>query len=264
MGADEWSDRGEGHVAVVTGGGSGIGARIGTWLARNGVDVVLADLDESGARTVADDVEADGGTARGVYTDVTDESSVGTLFETVEAEFGRLDYLFPNAGIVGPVELDETSIADWRQVIDVNLNGAFLTVTEGLDLLTADGGGHAVLTASISGRQPKPVMVPYRCSKAAVIMLVHCLAEPLGPEVKINALCPGPIDTPLLRDLQERRAEARGMTFEEFRDEKSASMALGRTPEPEDLLGLLDYLLFGDAFVTGHEFYLDGGGYQVI
>jgi NAD(P)-dependent dehydrogenase (short-subunit alcohol dehydrogenase family) len=259
------SDRGRGTVGVVTGGGSGIGASIGRWLARHGADVVLFDVDEAGLHEVADEINgADGGRARVQVGDVTDEDAVADLVGTVRSEHGRLDYLFPNAGVAGPVELDETGSEDWRRVIDVNVNGVFFATKQAVPLLEGgDGTSHIVVTASISGRKPKPIMVPYRTSKAAVIMLSRCLATALGPDVKVNALCPGRIDTPLVESLYERRAEATDTTPEEIRGAEE-DVPLKRTPDHEDILGVLDYIIFQDGFVTGHEFHLDGGGYQAL
>jgi len=107
-------------------------------------------------------------------------------------------------------------------------------------------------------------MVPYRVSKAAAIMLTRCLAVHLGPDVKVNAICPGRIETPLVEDLYERRARARDTTVEEIMKEEEQSPPLRRTPEYEDVMGVLDYLLFQDGFVTGHEFHLDGGDHQAL
>jgi NAD(P)-dependent dehydrogenase (short-subunit alcohol dehydrogenase family) len=269
MGTYDHSNRGAGKVALVTGGGSGIGAEIGRWLAAQAVDVVLGDVDEFQARTVAREITADDhGRALDVHLDVTDEASVEAVVDTVEAEFGRLDYLFANAGLAGPVELDETTYEAWRSVIDVNVNGAFLTVLKAIPLLTAnesdEEASHVVVTSSISGRKPKPIMIPYRTSKAATIMLTRCLATALGPAVKVNALCPGRIDTPLAAELYERRADTRGVSVEQLLEAEQAELPLGRTPDHEDVHQLLEYLLFRDAFVTGHEFHLDGGGYQSL
>lgn len=256
------STRAEGRVGVVTGGASGIGASIGRWLAHQGADVVLADIDRAGAEKTAGELEAAGGSARACRVDVTEESSVEALLESVEREEGRLDYLFANAGVSGPITLEETTYADWQSVIGVNLDGVFLTILESLPLLErGEDPGHVVVTSSISGRKPKPVMIPYRTSKAAAIMLTRCLAAKLGPEIRVNALCPSSIDTPMLEENYARRAEEHDLSVAEFR-ERREDVPLGRTPNREDLLQVLDFLLFQNGFVTGHEFHIDGGSYQ--
>ncbi|PSP86153.1 hypothetical protein BRC83_01865 [Halobacteriales archaeon QS_1_68_17] len=241
MDATDHSERGAGRVALVTGGGSGIGAEIGRWLARHGVAVVLADVDESAARDVAAGIEDDGGDARGTFVDVTDESSVAGMVAAVEADYGRLDYLFANAGISGPVELADTSYEDWQQVIDVNLNGVYLTVSESAPLLVAgDDTAHVVVTAS--GDEPDP---------ADGDVLRGHLRDVVATE----------------RDgtvTHVRRARARDTTVEEIMKEEEQSPPLRRTPEYEDVMGVLDYLLFQDGFVTGHEFHLDGGDHQAL
>jgi len=259
----EFSTRGEGRVGVVTGGASGIGASIGEWLARHGTDVILADIDLAAAEETASEFDAVDGDVRACHVDVTDEASVESLVESVEAEEGRLDYLFANAGVSGPIALEETTYADWQSVIGVNLDGAFLSVLKSIPLLErGEDPGHVVVTSSVSGRKPKPVMIPYRTSKAAAIMLTRCLAAKLGPEIRINALCPSSIDTPMLRENYERRAKERGLSVEEFREQRGEEIPLGRTPTREDLLQVLDFLLFQNGFVTGHEFFIDGGDYQ--
>lgn len=259
------AERGD-EVALITGGASGIGAGIGRWLARQGVDVVLCDVDGEGLAEVAGEINANGGgRARELRVDVTDESAVEAACGTVEEAYGRLDYLFANAGLAGPVELDGTSYREWQAVIDVNVNGVFLTVKKAVPLLRrGEDPAHVVVTASISGRRPKPVMIPYRTSKAAAIMLTRCLATALGPEVKVNALCPGRIDTELVDELYERRARARDTTVEELKREEEREAPLGRTPEHGDVFEVLEFLLFRDGFVTGHEFHLDGGAHQAL
>lgn len=260
------SERCKGDIALVTGGGSGIGAAIGRWLARQGADVVLGDVDEDGLTDIVDGLDAGApGTVRGEYMDVTDEASVEAVVEMIDAEYGRLDYLFANAGLAGPVELDVTDYEEWEAVIDVNVNGVFLSSRKTIPLLEAsEGCSHIVVTASISGRNPKPIMIPYRTSKAAAIMLTRCLAIALGPAVKVNAICPGRVDTPLVDNLYERRASVRDMTVEELKEREERQPPLGRTPEYDDIIGVLDYLLFQDGFVTGHEFHLDGGDHQAL
>jgi len=262
----EQSDRGEGDVALITGGGSGIGAEIGRWLSGHGVDVVLGDVDEDALEEVVSNIDArGGGRVVGTRLDVTDASSVKSVLDTVREEFDRLDYLFANAGLSGPVELEDTSFEDWRSVIDVNLNGVFVTAKSAIPMLEAGSStSHIIVTASISGRKPKPIMVPYRTSKAALIMLSRCLATALGPDIKVNALCPGRLDTPLVEDLYERRARVQDTTAENLKRQEEQQPPLERTPEYEDIVGVLDYILFQDGFVTGHEFHLDGGGHQTL
>ena len=258
--------RGKGRVGVITGGGSGIGASIGQWLAREGSDVVLADVDVAAAEETAREVDARaGGSVRAHRVDVTEESSVESLVESVRSQEGRLDYLFANAGVSGPITLAETGYEEWRSVLGVNLDGVFLSVRKSLPLLERGRDpSHVVVTSSISGRKPKPVMIPYRTSKAAAIMLTRCLAAELGPDVRVNALCPSSIETPMLRDNYERRAAEQGLSVEEFIERREEELPLGRSPTREDVLQVLDFLLFQNGFVTGQEFHIDGGGYQAL
>jgi NAD(P)-dependent dehydrogenase (short-subunit alcohol dehydrogenase family) len=184
-----------GRVAIVTGGGSGIGAAIVRALAKRGATVVIADIDEAAGKSVA--AELDQATA--VTLDVRDAAAVAELVAQVKADHGQLDYMFNNAGIAVGGLVEEFTLDHWDRVIDVNLRGVIHGVHAAYPVMLAQGNGHIVNTASLAGLIPGPGLAPYDATKHAVVGLSLSLrAEASGRGVKVSAICPGFVDTPLL------------------------------------------------------------------
>ncbi len=184
-----------GQVAIVTGGGSGIGAALVRAMAARGATVVIADIDETAAKAVA--AELAGVTS--VTLDVTDAAAVADLVTGVAADEGRLDFMFNNAGIAVGGAADELTLAHWDRVIDVNLRGVIHGVHAAYPVMLAQGSGHIVNTASLAGLVPGPMLAPYAAAKHAVVGLTLSLrAESAGRGVRFSAICPGFVDTPLL------------------------------------------------------------------
>ena len=190
----------QGKVAIVTGAASGIGKALSGALARRGATVVLADIDEAGAKAAADDIAAGPpGRASGVALDVTDADAVATLVERTARDHGHLDLLFNNAGIgiVGPVR--ELTLAHWNRAIDVNLRGVVHGVVAAYPVMIRQGRGHIVNTASLAGLLPSPMLTPYGMTKHGVVGLSTSLRmEAAAHGVRVSVVCPGVIDTPLL------------------------------------------------------------------
>jgi NAD(P)-dependent dehydrogenase (short-subunit alcohol dehydrogenase family) len=188
-----------GRVAIVTGGGSGIGAAIVRALAARGAAVVIADIDESAAKSVADEVSADGGDVTTAVLDVRDSGAVSDLVNQVAAERGGLDLIFNNAGIAIGGLVEELTLDHWDRVIDVNLRGVVHGVHAAYPVMLRQGHGHIVNTASLAGLVPGPSLAPYAAAKHAVVGLSLSLrAEGASQGVKVSAVCPGFVDTPLL------------------------------------------------------------------
>lgn len=190
--------RGSTRVAIVTGGGSGIGRALADGLVRRGVHVVVADLDGDRAADVA---EALGGpaTASSAGVDVRDADAVAALVHGTYREHGRLDLLFNNAGITVGGEVDELSVDHWDRAIDVNLRGVINGVAAAYPLMVEQGGGHIVNTASMSGLLPTPGVVPYATTKFGVVGLSLSLrAEAASRGVRVTVVCPGAVETPIL------------------------------------------------------------------
>lgn len=188
-----------GRVAIVTGGGSGIGAALVRALAARGTTVVIADIDEAGSEVVAGSVAEGGGQVSTAVLDVRDADAVATLVREVAAEHGRLDLIFNNAGIAVGGLVEELTLDHWNRVLDVNLRGVIHGVHAAYPLMLRQGYGHIVNTASLAGLVPGPSLAPYAAAKHAVVGLSLSLrAEGASRGVKVSAVCPGFVDTPLL------------------------------------------------------------------
>ena len=190
----------EGRVAIVTGGGSGIGAAIVRALVARGSTVVIADIDEAAGKTLADEIgKGPHGAASAVVVDVTDAEAVADLVASVAAAHGSLDLIFNNAGIAVAGLVDELTVDHWDRVIDVNLRGVVHGVHAAYPVMLRQGHGHIVNTASLAGLVPGPGLAPYVAVKHGVVGLSLSLrAEAALRGVNVSAVCPGFVDTPLL------------------------------------------------------------------
>ena len=212
-------DKLEGRIAVVTGAASGIGAGIAAAFAREGADVVVADYAEPAAAEQVLAAIADAGReALFVPTDVAVEQSVAALFTAVQERFGRVDVLVNNAGIFTEALVEVMSIEDWDRVVNTNLRGTFLCTRAFLPAMLERGSGRIINIASQLGQIGGGAVAHYSASKAGVIGLTKALAREVATRgVLVNAIAPGPIETPLL----ERETE-------QWRSSKLAELPIGR------------------------------------
>lgn len=186
----------EDQVVFITGAGSGIGRGIAEELARRGAVVVATDRDGPSVAAVAAGIRSRGGRAEAMTVDVTRADDVRAAVEATAQAHGRLDYLFNNAGVGFCGEVRDTTLDQWRTVLDVNVNGVIHGIHAAYPIMVKQGRGHIVNTASLAGLVIAPTMAPYAASKYAVVGLSRALraeGEALG--VKVTALCPGFIDT---------------------------------------------------------------------
>lgn len=215
----------EGRRAVVTGAASGIGLGIATAFAREGADIAVVDLDEARAADVLAAVTDAGRRAIFVQADVSDEAQVRAMSERVLAEFGGVDILVNNAGIFTESLLEDLSVADWDRVLGVNLRGTFLCTRFLIGQMLERGDGRIINIASQLGQIGGAQVAHYSASKAAVIGLTKALAREVSARgVRVNAIAPGPIRTPLLD------AET-----EEWRSAKLAELPIGRFGEVDEV-----------------------------
>lgn len=185
-------------IVIITGGASGIGAALGRELANRGAVVVLADVALAAAEAVAQSIRASGGRAAAAALDVTDYGAVAALVQRVRDDYGRIDFLFNNAGISLAGEMRYLELRDWNRILDINLRGVIHGVQAAYPVMIAQGGGHIVNTASINGLTPLPLAGPYNATKHAVVGLSATLrAEAAGLGVRVSTVCPGFIDTPM-------------------------------------------------------------------
>lgn len=186
-------------VAIVTGGASGIGRNVCENLGGRGTTTIVADIDFQGAREVSDTIARNGGRASAARLDVTDAEQVRKLVEGTAAEYGRIDYMFNNAGIDIGGETRDLLYEHWDRVLAVNLMGVVYGTRAAYSLMVSQGFGHIVNTASLCGIMPIPLQVPYATTKHAVVGLSTSLrTEGAGLGVKVSVFCPGVIQTPLL------------------------------------------------------------------
>jgi meso-butanediol dehydrogenase/(S,S)-butanediol dehydrogenase/diacetyl reductase len=237
-------------VAIITGAGQGLGAATARLFARHGARIVVADINESAAAVVADQIEKDAGSARGVRVDITAAEDVHRLMDDTVDLWGRLDVLVNNAGIWVPGAVTDTQELDWDRVMSVNVKGAYLCSRYAVPLMQAAGGGSIVCIASASGVVGQLNQVAYNTSKHAVVGLVRCMAlDHAEANIRVNAVCPGVIRTPMLDGQPEEQLEAmRGMH------------PINRIAEPEEIAEAVLHLA-GDesSFTTGCVYLVDGG-----
>lgn len=252
----------EGRVALVTGGARGIGFEVGVRLAAQGAAVVLADVAADAVGEAAQRLAGTGSRAAGVVMDVTDEASVAAGFDEAERLLGPVDVLVANAGILVLQPALDLAVADFRRVVDVNLAGTFVTCTEGARRMVDRGrGGRIIVSSSLFGLRGGVENAAYSSSKFGVIGLTQCLAAELGAhDITVNAVCPGQVDTVMMRDLIAERARITGSSVEEVERAMLARIPSRRLARPEEVADTYVWLASEMAgYVTGQSIVVDGG-----
>lgn len=241
----------DGRVAVVTGGGSGIGLASALRLASEGARVVIADVDEQAGKVAADETAG-----LFVRTDVTSETDVAALFAAAHETYGSVDVAFNNAGIAPP---DDDSILDtgldaWWRVQQVNLTSVFLCCKAAIPYMQRQGKGSIINTASfVAVMGAATSQISYSASKGGVLAMSRELGVQFAREgIRVNALCPGPVNTPLLQELFASDPERAARRL--------VHVPLGRFAEPEEIAAAVAFLASDDSsFMTASTFLVDGG-----
>ncbi|WP_336135448.1 glucose 1-dehydrogenase [Natronomonas amylolytica] len=244
----------DGGIALVSGASSGIGRATAQRFAEEGASVVAADIDVDGGEETVSRIESEGGEATFVETDVTDESDLATAVETAVDTYGGLDFAFNNAGIEGDqVGFSEQDNANWNRVLDINLNGVFFAMREEIPAMLESGGGAIVNTSSIAGILGFPNLSPYVASKHGVVGLTKTAAVEFSSDgLRVNAVLPGVIDTPMVARSGEQDPESMEQTV--------AGIPASRLGQPEEIASAVVWLCSEDAsYVTGQPLPVDGG-----
>jgi NAD(P)-dependent dehydrogenase (short-subunit alcohol dehydrogenase family) len=244
-------DRLSGRVAVVTGGASGIGLASVRRLASEGARVVVADLDPDTGKRAANEVDG-----LFVATDVTDPDAVERLFSIAHGEYGSVDVAFNNAGISPPEDdsILDTDLAAWRKVQDVNLTSVYLCCKAAIPYMRRQGKGSIINTASfVAVMGAATSQISYSASKGGVLSMSRELGVQFAREgIRVNALCPGPVNTPLLQELFATDAERAARRL--------VHVPMGRFAEPAEIAAAVAFLASDDSsFITASTFLVDGG-----
>ncbi len=244
----------QGKSAVITGAASGIGRATALLFAREGAQVVVADINEAGGQVVADTIRAGGGEAIFIRADVTVEADVEHMLALAVETFGRLDILFNNAGIGHRVPVHECTVEDWDRVLAVDLKGVFLGCKHAARIMMAQGGGTIINTASGAGLLGAPRSPAYSAAKGGVVILTRQMANDYAQhKIRVNAICPGAVDTPLMnvvyREISDDLAEAKRIY--------ESRLPKGKLIAPEEVAHVALYLARDDlGFITGNPFFV--------
>jgi len=244
----------ENQVALVTGAASGMGLATAQAFAESGAAVALADIDEAALRSAVGSLVAAGHRAIAIRCDVSDEAEVAAMVEQTVASFGRLDAAFNNAGVQAPPsDMADERGADFDRVNAINLRGVWACMKHELRHMRAQGSGAIVNCSSLGGLVGLPSRAAYHASKHGVIGLTRSAAlEYASRGIRINAVCPGTIDTPMVTAMLEKQADA---IKEILRDQP-----IGRLGRPEEIASAVLWLCSpGASFVIGHALAVDGG-----
>lgn len=246
-----------GKVAIVTGGGGGIGAATAEAFAAEGARVVVVDINGEAAQAVADRITEAGGVAIGVTADVSSEADIKAVVAAAVETYGGVHVVFNNAGIIVRTTVEETAVEQWDRVFAVNVRSIFLMCREVVPIMAAAGGGSIINTGSGWGLKGGGRAVSYCASKGAVVNLTRALAIDHGPQgIRVNSVNPGDVNTDMLRNEANQLAQDTTSFLAE-----AADRPLGRMGEPAEIAAAVVWLA-GDesSYVTGAALSVDGGG----
>jgi NAD(P)-dependent dehydrogenase (short-subunit alcohol dehydrogenase family) len=245
----------DGKVAIITGAASGIGRGTAIRFAGEGAAVVIADLNVEGGEAAVRDCKENGGRAVFQKADVSAEAEIKTLVARAVKEFGRLDIIYNNAGIGGAIgPLEQISVEDWDKSLGVLLRSVFLGIKHSVPEMRKVGGGSIISTASVAGIRGFAGLHPYCAAKAGVVNLTRSAALEFAKDrIRVNCICPGGINTPILHRNQPGMKDA----MEQW---MARGQPIQRAGHPEDIAGMALYLASPDSeWVTGQAMIVDGG-----
>jgi NAD(P)-dependent dehydrogenase (short-subunit alcohol dehydrogenase family) len=251
----------EGRTVVVSGAGGGIGRACARLLAEQGARVALLDVSADSGTLAAKAITDAGGVAAAYRADVTDPEMVEEALDRAEVELGPVTMAVGAHGIVRNHPFLTLPADDWDATLSVNLKGMFLLLQRTARRAAEHGGGALVAVSSVAGRGPRATCADYAASKAGVISLVRSAALALAEHgIRVNSVCPGVVDTEMTRAIHRQKAEIDGITPEESFARQAAQIPLGRIETPEEIAGVVSFLLSERAsYVTGQALNVCGG-----
>ena len=254
----------QGKIGIVTAAASGMGRAGALRFAREGASVGVVDLDSSGVAAVVAQIEAAGGKAIGIAGDLTRDDFARDIVRRTANAFGGLDFVWNHVGHPGPAAVEGIDMADFDIAINLNLRTVLVTTEAAIPEIRARGGGALLYTASTSGLVGSGFSPVYSMAKFGVVGFVRALAKRLAPDnIRVNAVCPGPIDTPMLRVFVARpdQQQAPGdQDKEALIVRRSQAIPMKRTGKPEEIANAALFLLSDEAsFVSGAALPVDGG-----
>ena len=250
------------RVAIVTGGGAGIGRSVCVNMVKEGAKVVVADINQAAAQETADVIKKEGGDALAIKTDVTQKPDTQAMADAALNTYGKIDIIVNNAGTDIKGAITELTERTWDTLMDINLKGVFLCTQAVSHSMIERRYGRIVNISSMAGKTGEPLTSPYCATKFGVIGFTQSIALELGKHnITVNAVCPGPVDTDLIRQSVAQSAKIKGMAPEEFLQEFFINPTpLGRIAQPGDVARAVIFLASDDAeFITGSTLNVSGG-----
>ena len=250
-------------IGIVTAAASGMGRAGALRFAKEGAAVGAVDIDADGVAALVNEIESAGGCAKGIVADLTKDDESRRIVRETANHFGGLDFVWNHVGHPGPAAVEGVDMADFEIAIDLNLRTVFVTTEAAIPEIRARGGGALLYTASSSGLQGSMFSPIYSAAKFGVVGMVKALAKRLAPEkIRVNAICPGPVDTPMLRVFVARpdQQSTQGMDKEELVLKRGGQTPMNRPGKPDEIANAALFLLSDEAsFVTGAALPVDGG-----
>jgi NAD(P)-dependent dehydrogenase (short-subunit alcohol dehydrogenase family) len=251
-----------GKIGIVTAGASGMGRAGALRFAKEGASVAVVDLDAEHAEAVAAEIRAAGGRALAIAGDLTQDAFAKEIVGRTVAEFGNLDFVWNHVGHPGPASIEGIDMADFALAMDLNCRSVLVTTEAAIPILRARRGGSLLFTSSISGLTGSANSPVYSMAKFGVVGFVRSLAKRLAPDhIRVNVICPGPIDTPMLRTfvLRPDQQAPAGKDVEAMVTDRAARVPFGRPGKPEEIANAALFLISDEAsYISGVAMPVDG------
>ena len=250
-------------IGIVTAAGSGMGRAGAIRFAREGASVAVIDVDDAAVAAVVNEIAAAGGKAKGIVADLREDAHARRIVRETANAFGGLDFVWNHLGHPGPASVEGMEMADFDLAVDLNLRSQIVTTEAALPELRARGGGSLLYTASTSGLVGSQFSPVYSAVKFGVVGFVRALAKRVAKDgIRVNAICPGATDTPMLRVFVARpdQQSTLGRDPEELVRQRAGQNAMGRPGRPEEIANAALFLISDEAsFITGAALPVDGG-----